>query len=193
MKLHNREKILSYFFNDPLRYYGLRELSRLTKIAPPSVKNYLDELKRKKLIIKGKLRGYVSYIANHDSETFRIEKKLFSLTEIYRSDLIHYLDMQLTPDAIILFGSVSRGEDIMGSDIDVFVQSERRKLNLKKYEFRLKRKISLFYEENFEKISNELKNNILNGIKLKGYIDVYEDSYRQEKGHIHAKHGSKDT
>ena len=35
------------------------------------------------------------------------------------------------------------------------------------------RKITPFFEENFPRLSNELKNNILNGIVLKGYIKVF--------------------
>jgi len=53
------------------------------------------------------------------------------------------------------------------------VQAEEKKLNLAKYEKLLNRKITLFFEENFSRLSKELKNNILNGIVLKGYIKVF--------------------
>jgi len=46
-------------------------------------------------------------------------------------------------------------------------------LNLKKYEKELKRRINIFFESNFEKLSNELKNNIINGVILSGYLKVF--------------------
>ena len=37
----------------------------------------------------------------------------------------------------------------------------------------LNRKINIFFEDNFSRLSKELKNNILNGIKLYGYLKVF--------------------
>lgn len=67
-----------------------------------------------------------------------------------------------------MFGSASKGDDLEESDIDLFVQAPEKKIKLAKYEKLLKRKISLFFEENFSRLSKELKNNILNGNILKG-------------------------
>ena len=77
------------------------------------------------------------------------------------------------PDVIILFGSASKGEDIEESDLDLFIQAPEKKLSLEKYEKLLNRGITLFFEENFSRLSNELKNNILNGIVLRGYIKTF--------------------
>ena len=77
------------------------------------------------------------------------------------------------PDTIVLFGSASKGEDIQTSDVDIYVQSSEKKINLETYEKHLNRKINLFFEENFLKLSKELKNNIINGIKLSGYLKIY--------------------
>ena len=77
------------------------------------------------------------------------------------------------PKKIILFGSSSIGEDIETSDIDIFIQAKEKKLNILKYEKLLNRSITLFFEENFSRLNKELKNNILNGIILRGYIKVF--------------------
>ena len=45
------------------------------------------------------------------------------------------------PDAIILFGSSSKGEDIKESDIDLYLQSEEKKISPDKFEKKLKRRI----------------------------------------------------
>ena len=74
---------------------------------------------------------------------------------------------------IILFGSASNGDDVEGSDIDVFIQAPEKKLNLLQYEKKLNREINLLFEENFSRLSKELKNNVINGIILKGYLKVF--------------------
>ena len=77
------------------------------------------------------------------------------------------------PDAIILFGSAAKGEDLKESDIDLFVLAEEKKLDLQKYEKLLGRKINILAEESFSKLSKELRNNIINGIILYGYLKVF--------------------
>ena len=151
----------------------MREISRITKISQPSVINYLKELVREEMLIKEKNGIYPTFRANRENEMFRIYKKVDLLLRINQAGLINYIQDSCMPDAIILFGSSSRGEDIEESDIDLFIQAPEKKLNLEKYENRLKRKITLFFEENFSRLSNELKNNVLNGIILKGYIKVF--------------------
>ena len=66
-----------------------------------------------------------------------------------------------------------KGDDIENSDIDIFVQAKEKGLNLVEYEKTLNRKISLFFKENFSKLNAELKNNIINGIVLKGYLKMF--------------------
>jgi len=174
----NRHKILSIFFEDPLPKgigFQLREISRKVKIATTSVKRYLCELEKEKLIIKTKHRihGYPVYYANRENENFKFLKKLDITLAIKKSGLQEYLFEICMPEVIILFGSASLGEDLKDSDIDLFILSKEEKLNLRKFEKILNRKINLFFNNNFNKLSKELKNNILNGVILKGYLTVF--------------------
>ena len=172
--LHNNKlRIMRLFFDNPSESFQLRQISRLAKIAVTSVTAYANSLVKEDLIILIKKGIYPSYKANRDNEKFRLYKKLDLIERIESSGLLSYLYDSCMPDCIILFGSASLGEDIEGSDIDMFIQSKEKKLNLEKYEKILSRKISLFFEDNFSRLSSELKNNILNGIKLKGYIKVF--------------------
>ena len=173
----NRYRILRIFFDDPLPKgigFQLREISRKVKIAPTSVKNYLLELEKEKLIIntKHRIHNYPIYYANRDNENFKFYKKLDNVLKIQESGLLNYLSGECLPNVIILFGSASRGEDLKESDFDIFLECEKTKLNLEKYEKELNRKINIFFGK-FNKLSNELKNNILNGIVLKGYLKVF--------------------
>ena len=100
-------------------------------------------------------------------------KKINTLKEIKESSLLDYLNDNLMPNLIILFGSASKGEDLEDSDIDLFIECSDKKLDLSKFETKLHRKINLFLSKDFNKLSKELKNNLINGIILKGYLKVY--------------------
>jgi len=169
----SRHRILQEFFDFPRKDFQMREISRRTKISNPSALIYLKKLAGEGLIMKEKKGTYFSYRANRDNEMFRFYKKMSLLMMIKECSLLDYVYDLCTPDSIILFGSASKGEDIEESDIDIFVQAKEKKLNLDKYEGILNRKITLFFKEDFSKLPNELKNNILNGNLLKGYIKVF--------------------
>jgi len=177
LKKDNLDKVLEVFFDNPLPEgigFQLREISRNIKLAPKSVKLYLDELEKVNLIIKKKHRihKYPVYYANRDDNYFKFLKRLNIIRRIKESGLLDYLDEKCMSDVIILFGSASKGEDIESSDIDLYLQCDEKKLDLSKYDRELKRRINLFFEKNFDKLSDELKQNIVNGDKLTGYLRV---------------------
>lgn len=174
----NRYKILRMFFEDPSPKgigFQLREISRKVAVAPPSVKKYLNELEKEELIIKIKHRihGYPVYYANRDNEEFKFLKRMDIVIKIKEFGLIDYISESCMPDVIVLFGSASRGEDLKESDIDLFVLSDKEKIDLSQFEKKLDRKINIFFSNNFNKLSKELRNNIINGVILKGYLKVF--------------------
>ncbi len=174
----NRHKILRVFFEDPSPNgigFQLREISRKVAVAPPSVKKYLNELEKEQFIIKTKHRihGYPVYYSNRDNEEFKFFKRIDSIMKIKESGLIDYLSENCMPDVIILFGSASKGEDLKESDIDLFVLSDKEKIDLSQFERRLNKKINIFFSSSFNKLSKELRNNIINGAIIKGYLKVF--------------------
>jgi predicted nucleotidyltransferase len=178
LKKDNRYKILEIFLDNPSSKEGfqLREISRKVKISPLSVKRYLEELSfgSNNVVIKSKDKhNYPIYWPNRDSGYFKLIKRLDLLKKINESGLLDFIFDECSPKVIILFGSGSLGEDILSSDIDLFVQSDSKKLDIKKYESLIKRKINILFEKNFNKLSLELRNNIINGIILKGYLKVF--------------------
>jgi predicted nucleotidyltransferase/DNA-binding transcriptional ArsR family regulator len=170
---YSRYRILQEFFDFPRKNFQMREISRNTRISQPSVINHLKVLILENLIIKEKKGIYPTYKANRENELFKTYKKMDFILRIHKIGLVNYINDSCLPNAIILFGSTSKGEDIEESDIDLFIQSPEKKLKLEKYEKSLNRKISLFFEENFSKLNNELKNNILNGMVIKGYLKIF--------------------
>jgi len=178
LKNYNKYKVLKVFFDDPFPEGGgfqLREISRLINLAPKSVMIYLNQLEKDNLILrlKHRIHKYPAYIANRDDENFKFYKKMNILISIRDSGLIDFLEKECMPDTIILFGSSSKGEDLLNSDLDLFLLCKEKKLNLDKFEKIIKRKINIFFSEDFNKLSKELRNNILNGVILKGYLKVF--------------------
>ncbi|MBU3906994.1 MAG: nucleotidyltransferase domain-containing protein [Nanoarchaeota archaeon] len=171
----NKKKIMGLFFDSPLENFYLRGISRETGIAITSVKRYIDELIRDSLIIEVKKGIYPSYKANRDDDNgiFRFYKKLDILERLHFSGLLEQIDDKCSPLCIILFGSALRGEDIETSDIDLFVQSKEVEIDISKFEKLFHREINLFFEKNFSRLSKELRSNLINGVILKGYLNVF--------------------
>jgi len=170
---YNRYRVLKVFLFSPGDSFRLRELSRLSKISPPSVMAYLKEFEKEGLIKMYKKREVPYYTSNVDSEILVIYKKLAVLYEIYDSGVVEYLWEKLAPDAIILYGSYAKGEFTERSDIDLFIIGKEKSLNLDEYEKRLGKNIHLMFEKEVKNIPNNLKNNLCNGIALKGYFKVF--------------------
>ena len=171
--LHNNKlKIMELFFEEPTRAFQIREIARITKIAHTSTKNYLEKLREESFVKKIKGNIYNSYIANQENRILKIYKQQNLILKLYKSELIDYLEDNLHPKCIVLFGSARKGEYTKTSDIDIFVQTSEKPLNLMKFEKILKHKINLFFEEDINKLSNELFNNIINGIILSGYLKI---------------------
>lgn len=165
-------RILQLFFDHPTKNFQLREICRMLKLGLPSVRNHVKKLEREGFIKREKKSIYASYISNRN-ELFKIYKRNDILIRIYETGLIDFLSDIFVPNAIVLFGSSSRGEDVESSDIDLFLISKEREVDLKKFEEKLKRKITLHFEEKVSKIPKELLNNLINGIVVYGYLKVF--------------------
>lgn len=166
----NKLKILELFFEEPNRNFHLRQVSRLTSIAVTSVKKYLNELLKDKLIMKDTKTIYPTYLANETNPLFKLYKKQFLVQKLFFSGLTDYLEQTVHPRCIILFGSMSKGEYTKASDIDLFIQSSEQELNLNNFEKKLKHKINTLFEPELSRLNKGLLNNILNGDVLSGQI-----------------------
>ena len=170
-----KETIKEYFFINPTAKLRVRELERTLKLPLPSVIRYCKELEKEEILTTAKT-GKVKFYTTSRSENFLLGKKLFNIGSIYKSGFIDYLKRELSNPAIILFGSFAKGEDIESSDIDIYLETPSKKeISLEKFEKILKRKIQIFRQKNLKEISNpHLANNIVNGITLNSYIEVFK-------------------
>ncbi len=167
-----QEKILNLFFENPRQEFHIRGIAKSLKLSKTAVSYHIDKFLKQKLVMKEKKGIFPSYMANQPDDTFRLYKQQYAVKKIVESGLISYLEKELSPNCIILFGSFAKAEYESKSDIDIFVQAEEHSLNLTKYEKLLAHKINLFFEPNPEKLSPQLLNNIINGIKLGGFLKI---------------------
>ncbi len=169
--LTNQEKVLDIFLNDPLEKFHLREIARLTNLNPNTILNITNQLVKENLIKKEKKKHIVELNANFDNKEFRIFKRISNLSKVYESGVVEFLNKKFDPEAIVLMGSYSRGEDIEKSDIDIVIISKKdyEDLNLDKFYGKLGKYIHLIIVY-YDKMSNEFYNNLINGIVLEGYV-----------------------
>lgn len=172
--------ILKFFIDEPNRRFHIRELSKLTKLAPTTVTNYLNDFKNKGFLEEKKERNYILYRANAENRSYNDLKLYYNIKKIRDSGLIDFLIDELNhPQAISLFGSFRKSENLPSSDIDLFILSPiKKELNLNLFEKKLNHNIQLFINSKKEfdlmkKNNKELLNNILNGIVIEGFLEVF--------------------
>jgi predicted nucleotidyltransferase len=166
------------FFDDPNQLFELMAISKMISLAHTSVKKHLNTLidlhiVQKKEVSFGNKTRFL-YTANKRSPLFKHYKMIYNMDRIKTSGLIECLADTFQPNSIVLFGSFSKGEDTKDSDVDLFVESNKENIELSKFEEYIGRKIEIHFKDNFREYQNELKNNIINGITLHGYLEGYD-------------------
>lgn len=169
----NEDKLLKEFFYKPMSRFGVRELSRTTRLDTKTVMKYLRDFTDRKILIRRYKKGSFPYFeANRMSHTYLFNKSHLLVKKIIESNLVNFIETKLQPKAIVLFGSVPRGVYHRESDIDLFVQTPYKRLDLSKFEKNLGHKIQLFFETNLNSLSKGLLENIYNGEVLSGRLEV---------------------
>ncbi len=170
-----KERIKKYFFLHPTERLRVRQVERAVKAPLPSVIRYLKDLCKENTVTRSIIAGVTFYSANRTAQEFLSQKRLFNVEQLFSSGLLDYLRDEYYHPTIVVFGSYARGEDIEKSDIDLYIETpSQKRIALEKFERRLERKIQLFQYESLHKIENkELANNIINGIVLHGFLEVF--------------------
>ncbi|MCK5449980.1 nucleotidyltransferase domain-containing protein [Candidatus Pacearchaeota archaeon] len=160
---------LSFYFEDCYKEFSVREYSREVRVSPPTASKMLNKFVSEGFLKRREERGFLLFRVNRENLIMR------DLSRIYWSEklkeLIGFLGDELYSNSIILFGSLSKLEVTKESDIDIAVFSKsEKKINIDKSEKKLGRKIQVFVFESLEKVNKELRNNIMNGYVLEGYL-----------------------
>ncbi|MFH1591841.1 MAG: nucleotidyltransferase domain-containing protein [Candidatus Woesearchaeota archaeon] len=161
--------ILEVFFKEPTAIHFIREISRKINLAQTSVRNNINNLKTEGLIQKKKAKPFDGFVANRESEKFLYYKQVYNFFSLY--ELRNLIVESLHPQAVVVFGSYCRGEDIEESDIDVLILSKvKKEINLEKIEKKLGRKVHIMFAEKIEDLEKKLIKSLINGWTLHGGI-----------------------
>lgn len=169
---NNNLKVMELFFKHPEKKFHLRELERLIGLSMPGIRKIASRLEEEGLLKSKKEKMVKNFYASRD-EKFIQAKLSYNLYSIFSSGLLKFLKEQYEePEAIILFGSYSKGEDISESDIDLAViTSQHKSADMRTFEKTLCRKIRV-YEIKIGKAEKGFLNTLANGIVLHGYLKV---------------------
>lgn len=152
-----------------------RQIANFLDVSPPAVMKALPLLHKQNLIKLSQDKGTKrwSIELNRDNHKAMQLKRADNLRQVYESGLADFLEKELAGASIILFGSYSRGEDIINSDIDIAVIGRKEKeINTINYEKALERKININFYDSFKSIHKNLKENLCNGIMLAGGVEL---------------------
>ncbi len=119
-----RRKVLSQLLLNPDQDYHVRELARLTETAPGTLHKELARLAESGLLLRHAQGNQVRYQANRQCPVFPELAGLMRKTT-GAALLIGRALEPLQPSMALIFGSVARGTQVSGSDVDVMVITDR--------------------------------------------------------------------
>jgi predicted nucleotidyltransferase len=119
-----QSKVLEWVFGQPERWYHIQELIRLTSLASASLQREIKRLHMAGLVVEERIGNLRRVRANPDSPVFAdlanlVRKTLGAVPAI--ADALRPLVSRL--QVALVFGSVAKGTDHAGSDVDVLLVS----------------------------------------------------------------------
>jgi predicted nucleotidyltransferase len=170
----NNYKVMKLFFDNAEEKFHIREIARQTNLSAPGVLKILKKLKKETLLISEK-ENVVENVKASRNEKFFLLKKAYNALSLLESGLVNCLkDEYEEPEAIVIFGSYSKGEDTSQSDIDIAVVTKKEaQLDLRQFEKYLRRKISI-HEIQISDSEKEFLNNLANGTVVYGFLRVLQ-------------------
>ncbi len=120
-----QSKVLEWVFGQPERWYHIQELIRLTSLASASLQREIKRLHQAGLVVEERLGNLRRVKANPDSPIY------IDLTNLVRKTLgvVPAISQALQPlserlKLALVFGSIAKGTEQAGSDVDILIVSE---------------------------------------------------------------------
>lgn len=186
-KWSNWDSILAFLYKYPYDEFSLQEIASACSISKSTAFRTISELQTRGAVVLTTIANLWRIKLNIENPQVVRERIIANFAAVYRSGIVEYIISKWGPPrAIILFGSVRKGEDTRNSDIDIAVEiSEKKdvetvsldKFNdegaraLKEFEKLMDRKFQLLFF-NRENVDLNVFNNIANGIVLSGFLEV---------------------
>lgn len=167
-----QQAILRHLYINAGESFNARDLALALNVSQPAISKALPKLKKEELITVTKDKRF-SITLNRENPFVIGLKRADNLKQLYESGFVEYLYNSLPGATAILFGSYATGEDTLTSDIDIaIIGVKENQLDLSEFEKYLKREIILNFYSEYSAIEKPLLNNILNGITIKGAVEL---------------------
>jgi len=170
-----QQKILRVLFIKNGMILNQRQIAKYLDVSQTAVMKALPSMKKQEAILAEKDRETKRMLIRANLNDYKISqlKRVDNLKLIYESGLADFLEKNLPGATITLFGSYSRGDDTVKSDIDIAVIGRKeKKLDLEHFEAIHERKIMINFYDSFKNIHKNLKENLFNGIVLYGAVEL---------------------
>jgi len=116
----NQQKVLSFLAKFSDQEYHEREIARKVGISYGSANRVLNDLALRGLLMRRRVGKMLFYSFNRSDPIYKLFKIFISIALI--RPLIE--KMKSSASEIVLYGSCARGEDVLKSDVDLFIISE---------------------------------------------------------------------
>ncbi len=165
--------------NSPLKHWHFEEIVKEARVTRAVANKWLKKYVKERLLKKVKENGRFPYFsAGSNNPVYLAKKRVFALNQIYDSGLMQHLLSLEKAKAIIIFGSMAKGDWYKESDIDIFIYGKSIGLEKHKFELRLKRNLELHVFETkkeIDEVKTGLIKNIINGFIIKGSIQDFAE------------------
>jgi predicted nucleotidyltransferase len=189
-------KLIGFLARYPYDSFSLTEIAKKAAVSKASASKALKDLEREGFIVIGQIANLWRVQYNLNSLAARGFKIAQNITQVYGSGIIEYIIRAWgSPRAIVLFGSVRKGEDGPESDLDIAIEidheqeteligierfNDSESTKLKEWEKAIGRKIRLcVFHKN--RVDPNLYTSIANGITLYGFLDVLAWTKKESK------------
>jgi len=191
MKFHNiiddvlgttaKVKILRALLNEVKLEHSSREIALLSHISLPQTLEILGTFESYGIVRSRTVGRAIVWTLNKDSRVLRIIADLYEKEESILKELKQIISKNLCPicEEVILYGSVSKGEEKLDSDLDIFilVKNDKSKKDIERkladlqnsilMEFNIPISSSIFTRKEFEaKKSTKFIKEVVQGEKL---------------------------
>jgi len=176
LKLTNlQQEILRLLFIKAGTSLNQRRIAKILEVSQPAVMKAIPGLEKENLIKIQQDKESKRWSVELKRDNYKVMqlKRVDNLKQIYESGLADFLEKEFAGTTIVLFGSYSRGEDTMTSDIDIaIIGRKEKKIDLAKFDKLFERRIMLNFYDSFKNIHKYLKENLCNGIIFAGGIEL---------------------
>ncbi|HEY1895841.1 MAG TPA: nucleotidyltransferase domain-containing protein [Terracidiphilus sp.] len=187
-----RAGVLSATLLQPERWWFMTELARQLGVTPSSLQRELEALVGSRILLRRQDGRRIYYKANTESPVFPEMKGLIEKTAgmvpTLKAELKRFDDRI---ELALVYGSVARGEEKSGSDVDLMIVGSLKQIDLlpalRKLESRFRREVNvtLFSSEEFQRklaAGDHFLKAVLKGktIPLKGALDELKETASRE-------------